>query len=203
MGILKAGGVYCAVDGGLPQEARDIIFSASGANVFLIPSETNKGVCPAVCKTLLVTDELVTRDEVPLPHRRSPHPEANAYLCFTSGSTGRPKGVMCSHEGLVAFQRDLEVRLFAQPGHRVAQIMSVAFDGSIHEIFSTICYGATLVLQSGGDPFAHLSDVDSAILTPSMARVLNPAHYDRLSSVSVSSEDLRIRNQSFLTKVFI
>ncbi|EGD97620.1 hypothetical protein TESG_05025 [Trichophyton tonsurans CBS 112818] len=188
MGILKAGGVYCAVDGGLPQEARDIIFSASGANIFLIPSETDKGVCPAVCKTLLVTDELVTREEVPLPRRHSPHPEANAYLCFTSGSTGKPKGVMCSHEGLVAFQRDLEVRLFAQPGHRVAQIMSVAFDGSIHEIFSTLSYGATLVLQSGGDPFAHLNDVDSAILTPSMARVLNPAHYDRLSSVYLVGE---------------
>ncbi|KAK2829908.1 NRPS [Arthroderma sp. PD_2] len=188
MGVLKAGAVYCAVDSGLPQEARDIIFSASGAAVFLVPSQADQSFRPASCEHLLVSDQLVSADEVPLAHRGSPEPEANAYLCFTSGSTGKPKGVMCSHEGLVAFQRDLEVRLFAQPGHRVAQIMSVAFDGSIHEIFSALSYGATLVLQSGGDPFAHLSEVDAAILTPSMARVLNPKDYEKLSSVYLVGE---------------
>ncbi|KAF3483164.1 nonribosomal peptide synthetase [Arthroderma uncinatum] len=188
MGVLKAGAVYCAVDGGLPQEARDIIFSASGARMFLVPSQADQKFRPASCEHLLVSEQLMNADELPLAYRDSPRPEANAYLCFTSGSTGKPKGVMCSHEGLVAFQRDLEVRLFAQPGHRVAQIMSVAFDGSIHEIFSALSYGATLVLQSGGDPFAHLSEVDSAILTPSMARVLDPKDYDQLSSVYLVGE---------------
>jgi hypothetical protein len=91
---------------------------------------------------------------------------------------------MCRHEGLVAFQRDLEVRLFAQPGKKISQFMSIAFDGSIHEIFSTLCYGATLVLANGDDPFAQLREVDSAILTPSIAAVLDPADFPKLSTVS-------------------
>lgn len=91
---------------------------------------------------------------------------------------------MCSHEGLVSFERELEVRLFAQPGVRVSQLMSVAFDGSIHEIFSALSYGATLVLQTReGDPFAHLKSVDSAILTPSTARVLEPEDFPKLQYV--------------------
>ena len=184
MGILKAGGVYCALDKALPQEARETIFSASGSCLFLVPSVSDQSFCPTNCDRLLVVEDLVKGETIPITHRDAPRPQTDAYLCFTSGSTGKPKGVVCLHQGLVAFQRDLEVRLFAQPGRRVAQIMSVAFDGSIHEIFSALSYGATLVLQSGDDPFAHLSDVDSAILTPSMARVINPSDFERLSTVS-------------------
>ena len=62
--------------------------------------------------------------------------------------------------------------------------MSPAFDGSIHEIFSALSYGATLVLPAKDDPFGHLGSVESAILTPSMARVLDPERYERLSNVS-------------------
>jgi len=114
---------------------------------------------------------------------RVPRPHAPAYLCFTSGSTGLPIGVICSHEGLVAFQKDVEVRLFAVPGQKVAQLMSPAFDGSIHEIFSALSYGATLVLQTSADISAHLSRSTSAILTPSIAKVLNPSDFPSLKYV--------------------
>jgi non-ribosomal peptide synthetase component F len=104
-------------------------------------------------------------------------------VCFTSGSTGTPKGVLCTHAGLVAFQSSLDVRLFAAPGRRIAHVMSVAFDGSIHELFSALTHGATLVLPSGSDPFGHLRSVDAAILTPSLARVLDPDEFERLKWV--------------------
>ncbi|EAW11035.1 nonribosomal peptide synthetase gliP [Aspergillus clavatus NRRL 1] len=171
MGILKAGGILCAVDAALPPEA-----------------QADEHLQPSACEHVLVIAEILESDQTPLAPRRLPRPADNAYLCFTSGSTGKPKGVMCRHEGLVAFQRDLEVRIFAQPGQYIAQIMSVAFDGSIHEIFSALSYGASLVLQSGGDPFAHLHDVDAAILTPSMARVLDPADFHRLATVYLVGE---------------
>ena len=61
--------------------------------------------------------------------------------------------------------------------------MSPAFDGSIHEVFSTFSYGATLRLKDPKDPFMHLTLVDSAILTPTIAKVLDPNDYPSLSTV--------------------
>jgi hypothetical protein len=61
--------------------------------------------------------------------------------------------------------------------------MSPAFDGSIHEIFSALSYGATLVLANSTDPFSHLALVDSAILTPSTAKLLDPEDYPNLRNV--------------------
>ena len=187
-GILKAEGTYCSLDSGLPSELRNTMFAKSGAKIFILPHGEQRNFLPATCEYNVALDELLNEPEntaqIFLSHVREPKPWSAAYLCFTSGSTGTPKGVICTHAGLVSFQSDLEVRLYAQPGIRISQVMSPAFDGSIHEIFSALSYGATLVLPAKDDPFGHLGSVESAILTPSMARVLDPERYERLSNVS-------------------
>ena len=188
-GILKAGGVYCPLDEALPKGLRDSNFKLAGGKLFLTPSVADKVARPSGCMSCISIDEIIActpkerdiRDPLLLPPLS---PAANAYLCFTSGTTGKPKGVMCTHQGLVAFQKDLEIRLLAAPGRRISQLMSPAFDGSIHEIFSALSYGATLVLNDSADPFAHLGSVDSAMLTPSVARMLEPADFPLLSTVS-------------------
>lgn len=78
------------------------------------------------------------------------------------------------------------------PGRRIAQLLSVGFDGCIHEVFSALCYGATLVLPSGCDRFAHLSQVDSAILTPSFAEGFDPAEFPQLKYVRVLSSTIEL-----------
>ncbi|KAI0456058.1 nonribosomal peptide synthase GliP-like protein [Xylaria acuta] len=182
-GILKAGGVYCSLDQDMPAQLRSTVFSLSGARYFLVPDESQLPVTRESCPLAFSVSRTIAASTEPgicWQHRVRALPASPAYVCFTSGSTGIPKGVVCRHESLVAFQSTLEVRLFAEPGRRIAQLMSVAFDGSIHEIFSALTYGATLVLPSGPDPFAHLKIVDSAILTPSLARVLNPLDFAKL-----------------------
>lgn len=42
--------------------------------------------------------------------------------------------------------------------------MSPAFDGSIHEIFSTLKYGAQIILKDGVDALGHLRAADAAML---------------------------------------
>jgi non-ribosomal peptide synthetase component F/acyl carrier protein len=187
--ILKAGAVYCSLDTALAPELRNSMYVFSGAKVFLTPSVAESTFMPMASKLhvsvegiLQGTDTHMINGET-LGHRLEPLPWTTAYLIFTSGSTGVPKVVSCTHGGLVAFQSNLEVRLFAQPGTKISQIMSAAFDGSIHEIFSALSYGATLVLPSSLEPFDHLALVDSAILTPSIARVLDPKDYNRLKYV--------------------
>lgn len=188
--ILVAGGVYAPLDPKLSEYLRDSNYEIAAAKVFIAPSIDQKTFRPKKCNTVFSVEEVLggghdgTTEPPARLRRLQANPSAPAYVCFTSGSTGRPKAVLCSHEGVVAFQSELEVRLFSKPGMKIAQIMSPAFDGSIHEIFSTLSYGGTLVLTHGADTFAHLVNVDSAILTPSVAKALDPRDYPRLQNVS-------------------
>jgi gliotoxin/aspirochlorine biosynthesis peptide synthetase len=189
-GILKAGGVYSPQDKALPPTVRDNNFQSAGSKVFLVSELSDLELKPISCQLCFPVEELLAdsqtlgRSHSEVRQKHAPLPSANAYICFTSGSTGKPKGVVCTHEGLVAFQKTPKVRLFAEPGRKISQIMSPAFDGSIHEIFSALSYGATLVLSDSMDPFSHLRLVDSAVLTPSIAKMLVPDDYPKLSTVS-------------------
>ncbi|TPX19017.1 uncharacterized protein E0L32_011261 [Thyridium curvatum] len=188
-GVLRAGCTYCPLDPALPMKLRESMVSAVHAKVFI--AGTNDQLQTDVPRTSKVAVSVETMSLVeiePLERRASPRPWTAAYICFTSGSTGTPKPVVCSHAGLVAFQSDFEVRLNAKPGVRISQIMSVAFDGSMHEIFSAITHGATLVLAAGADSLEPLSKADSAILTPSLARALDPTEFPNLRWVYLVGE---------------
>ncbi|KAL5364136.1 BcNRPS1, nonribosomal peptide synthetase [Aspergillus floccosus] len=190
-GVLLAGAVYCPLDANLPQALRDDYYMAADAKVFLTPSQSATNLRPASCINLVSIAEILNgpeRKDSSSGACTQPDLQANAYLCFTSGSTGKPKGVICTHAGLVAFQNDWTVRLKAQPGWKIAQTMSPAFDGSIHEIFSALSYGATLVLPHSADPFQHLSTVDACILTPSIAKVLDMGQMQSLSTIYLVGE---------------
>ncbi|GAA2961463.1 polyketide synthase [Actinokineospora diospyrosa] len=83
--------------------------------------------------------------------------DAPAYTIFTSGSTGRPKGVPMTHRSLVNL---LWWHERSRPGSnqaRTAQVCAASFDFSFHEVFSTLCFGGTLVVadeRTRRDPHA-------------------------------------------------
>ncbi|KAF1998231.1 BcNRPS1, nonribosomal peptide synthetase [Amniculicola lignicola CBS 123094] len=189
--VLKAGGVYCPFIEGLPEALRDEYFIEARAKLFIGTDAASKAFCPASCAVYVSVEELLLDTpihledgELEVPQSR---PDRNAYLCFTSGSTGKPKGVLCKHQGLVAFQSDEQVRLHARSDWKIAQVMSPGFDGSIHEIFSALSYGATLILRSS-DPFSHIKAADAVILTPSLAEVLDVKDYPKLTMVYLVGE---------------
>lgn len=190
---LGAGGVYCPLKANVPKEARDQAFLHAGSRVFLA---SDKLLCdahrPRGCLLAMSVANLIEQSPEPAntteERIRLVQSDAGAYVCFTSGSSGSPKGVLCSHQSLVAFQRDLEVRLRSRPGWKIGQFMSASFDGSIHEIFSALSYGSTLVLPNSADPLDHLSRVDAAVLTPSVARHLTPQHYPYLKVLYLVGE---------------
>jgi amino acid adenylation domain-containing protein len=191
--VLRAGGTYCPLDKAHHQEYRDSLFETSTARFFLATTSEAIACKPRTALFAYDVESILLEPESDpdlsgIAPRSQPRPWERAYVCFTSGSTGKSKGVVCTHQGLVAFQRDFEVRLRATVGTRVAQVMSPAFDGSIHEVFSALSYGATLVLRPEGGAFGHLRTVESALLTPSIASVLNPDDLPQLKTVYLVGE---------------
>ncbi|WP_404815387.1 AMP-binding protein [Streptomyces thermolineatus] len=69
-----------------------------------------------------------------------------AYSVFTSGSSGLPKLVNVGHRGIEQLCR-AQARLFGiEPGVRVLQFSSLAFDASLSELLVTLYAGGTLVV---------------------------------------------------------
>lgn len=64
--------------------------------------------------------------------------------------------------------------------------MSPAFDYCNMEIFSALLHGVTLVLRDPSDPYAHLSRVNTATITPSVLAVLDVNQFPNLEIVRIS-----------------
>ncbi len=71
-----------------------------------------------------------------------------AYVIYTSGTTGLPKGVMVEHVALLSCISSAVELYGINQSDRILQFGSVAFDTSAEEIYSSLLFGATLVLAS-------------------------------------------------------
>ncbi|MGW7435564.1 amino acid adenylation domain-containing protein [Streptomyces sp. NPDC054849] len=113
-----------------------------------------------------------------LSRRETSPAEQTAMILFTSGSTGRPKGVRLHHAGLVN-RLEWGHRTYAfESTDRVLHKASSAFDAAIHEIFSPLISGGTLVIAPPGLQFDSLglvrliqeAEVTTAHFVPSVLR---------------------------------
>ncbi|HSN43794.1 MAG TPA: AMP-binding protein, partial [Propionibacteriaceae bacterium] len=68
-----------------------------------------------------------------------------AYIIYTSGSTGRPKGVAIAHSSICNFVVVASEVYGVQPSDRVYQGLSISFDFSLEELWTTWANGAVLV----------------------------------------------------------
>ncbi|ARP69127.1 thioester reductase [Streptomyces pluripotens] len=110
--------------------------------------------------------------------RERPAREQTAVILFTSGSTGRPKGVRLHHAGLCNRLEWGHQHYRMAQDDRVLHKASHAFDAAIHEIFSPLIAGGTLVIAPPGLQFDSLgivrliqeAEVTTAHFVPSVLR---------------------------------
>ncbi|MFJ9566965.1 amino acid adenylation domain-containing protein [Streptomyces fuscichromogenes] len=104
--------------------------------------------------------------------------EQTAMILFTSGSTGRPKGVRLQHAGLCNRLEWGHRQYRLADDDRVLHKASCAFDAAIHEIFSPLIAGGTLVIAPPGLQFDSLgivrliqeAEITTAHFVPSVLR---------------------------------
>ncbi|SFR28726.1 amino acid adenylation domain-containing protein [Lentzea waywayandensis] len=168
LGVLKAGAAYVPVDTRYPESRRDLMISASGAEVVVTDVSHAEAVAG---HKILVMDEVAPG---PRPAVEVGGGDAAAVL-FTSGSSGTPKAIVLEHRGLVHFARNPALPPLL-PTDRVGHVSSLSFDAFHFETWCAFAGGARIVVLPtmpdllGGDVHRELRrNRITAMLVPTMA----------------------------------
>ncbi|GFF96675.1 nonribosomal peptide synthetase 5 [Aspergillus udagawae] len=189
--IVRAGAIYCPVDQKLPRDRKDYMVRNSRAALILFANSSQDPLCNGVPSLNMesIMAEISSSSSPSIATSRSrPSGDDVACLVYTSGSTGLPKAVQLQHKGILNVISQPVGRLHSRPGQRNAQMLSLGFDCCIKEVFSTICFGATLVLKNPENPISHLARVDATMATPSLLATLEPIDYPNLKVITVAGE---------------
>ncbi|KAF9995051.1 hypothetical protein BGZ80_007620, partial [Entomortierella chlamydospora] len=145
LAILKAGGAYVPLDPSFASERlHDILIDAS-PSILVADGAGIAALGPSISESIVVIDPNVML-EMPTenPHVPELTTEHLAYVIYTSGSTGKPKGVMIEHQGVTNLVMSRPSVFGVGPSSRILQFFSFSFDGSVHDIWSALCFGGSL-----------------------------------------------------------
>jgi amino acid adenylation domain-containing protein len=160
LGIMKSGGAYVPLDPEYPEERIRYMLEDSGCKVLITQSELQTRLLSIVPSTsvpsygagnhelIIVTIETLLTSNSPIVNSQSSivNLQDLAYVIYTSGSTGRPKGVMIEQRGFINMIFDQQSGFNITSSSRVLQLASPSFDVSLHEMFTALLCGGTLVL---------------------------------------------------------
>ncbi|MEV0675140.1 amino acid adenylation domain-containing protein [Actinosynnema sp. NPDC050436] len=144
IGVMKAGAAFLPVDPRLPAD-RTARFVADTGAVAALTDEANRRPGGVVVDVLL-------REPAPGGPRVDARTAPDDPCCyiFTSGSTGTPKGVVLTHRNLVnyvsPYRKNTHIRLYRDIRAVALSIITVSFDGFLHECFSVLANGLTFAL---------------------------------------------------------
>ncbi|MEE3069823.1 MAG: amino acid adenylation domain-containing protein, partial [Pseudomonadota bacterium] len=151
LAVLKIGAAYVPLDPGFPADRIAYIGEDAGVRAVLTMGDfACLGASAAEMLIALDRDSVEIAQMPPTRLTGVPFSSELAYIIYTSGSTGRPKGVAIDHAMIVNFVRVAEECYGYQPGDRVYQGLTLAFDFSVEEIWVPLLAGATLVPNQSG-----------------------------------------------------
>lgn len=200
LGVIKAGGAFVLLDPSLPEQRLESIVEQTGSSLIL-SSTSNLDLCPRLSKTVieLGPETLNTLDlkasQTVLSQSSTQQSASTMILAvFTSGSTGVPKGITHTHASLASGLKHQPASLGFKKNSRVFDFASYAFDASPQMTFAALVTGACICVPSETDRRGEISgamsrmQVTLADLTPSVARLLDPATLPDLETLVLSGE---------------
>ncbi|CAG9998538.1 unnamed protein product [Clonostachys byssicola] len=200
--VLKAGGTFVPLDSGQPLSRLKSIMLQTKAGTVLCSPQNENLVRELSCDDIITLgDDYLSEPEIQVglaaEELRNSHktPDDAAYIIFTSGSTGEPKGCVVTHQ---AYCTHLAAHVKYVEGSTVRslQFSSYSFDMSHLEIFTTLIAGGCVCIPSDADRLENIADVISdmeinwACLTPSVARLINPAAVPTLKTLWIGGEGI-------------
>lgn len=198
LAVLKAGGAFILLDPSHPAERlRGLLQQDFSCPIILTTSEHAELAASIVSNAVVIDTQDREGSGVMNPTQLPPRSSTSAaYAVFTSGSTGKPKASVIEHQSFRSAAEAHSTKLELCAGSRVLQFASYAFDASIVEILTTLLVGGCICIPSSLDKTRRLSEVISdlqvtwALLTPSVARTLNPSQVPTLKTLVLGGEGM-------------
>lgn len=194
LGISKSGGAFVSIPPYLPPGRREAMTQLISPSIVLTTSDFGY-LWNTEVKWIAIEgdriDGLPECDGSPVANAK---PTNLFYIIFTSGSTGVPKGCMVSHSSFLngALRKAPEWKF--GPNRRVLQMLSHTFDMSLLEICTSlgsgacVCVPRTEEIEEGLAGVINKYDVNMAVMTPSLARKLEPGAVPGLRVLCLGGE---------------
>ncbi|UDD65029.1 NRPS [Aspergillus flavus] len=194
LAVMKTGAASVALDVTLPKPRLQSITQQIQPNVIL-SSKAQCSLAGNLAASPVLTVDCPALDAMDTAGVCLPNvdPSSTLYVVFTSGSTGTPKGVMISHRNICSGLRHQRALGYAN-ARRVFDFASYAFDAAWLNFLHATVSGACLCIPSETDRRENITKcmqdmrVDFALLTPSIARVINPAAVPALRTLVLGGE---------------
>lgn len=150
LAIIQLGCTYVPIDTETPLERTTFIAKDANLALFLT-EEAVKENLPAGTPSLTI-EQILAQNEQDTSADYSTS-EDESYIIYTSGTTGQPKGVPINYTNLFYYLLTVgrKEHFHMHPDSVILHYSSVNFDVSIIEIFSSLYYGATLVVVDEED----------------------------------------------------
>lgn len=150
MGIFYSGNFYVPLITETPKLRRQKTIQSINPKLIITDLKSSASIIKAGVSVskLMIVEEIPNTESKTLPtgFRKSIDMDP-AYIMHTSGSTGDPKGVIIQHRSLLDYI-DWFGRTFMISDKTIISCKnSFGFDNSILDIFSTLCYGAKMILK--------------------------------------------------------
>ena len=140
LAILKLGYTFIPIDEEYPVDRiKKIIETANITTCFVDKDYKDK-----LNLNISIIDNEIIEEEKEINYKKIEN--NNLYIIYTSGSTGDPKGVIIKNQNIINLLYSQIDRNLNFEKKNVLQFATMIFDVSYQEIFSAICFGATLVL---------------------------------------------------------
>ena len=196
--VMKAGGASIALDYVQPEQRLLSIMRQVSPVIILISAANEILVHRLTAGPVLVVDERLTDTLTLNTGRALPvvQPSDMLYLVFTSGSTGEPKGVVVTHANITSAIFHQRGCLGFSSKSRVFDFASYMFDVVWCNLLQGLSAGACICIPSNDDRrndivgAAIRLSVNTAILTPSIARGLDMKALENLTHVLFIGEPL-------------